>query len=252
MLALIAIATLQNRFPKWVNPAPNLAIGVVHATLHSPANSHEIGYSIYLPKGYRESTRKYPLLIFLHGAGGSETSDARVGGFTTVVEKAIAAKALPSCVVLFANGLMSGYRDSSDKKQFIETHVMKELIPHIEKTYRAGGRRDMRLISGFSMGGAGSCRLAMAYPEFFAGAVAWGGSVRDGDLEAVSRLFLGIGELDGFAKAEDFQSALKKEGVSFESVVLKGVGHDLGEYYSQTAHQGFGFVSQSLGKEAWK
>ena len=48
-----------------------------------------------------------------------------------------------------------------------ETTVIRELIPHIDATYRTVAERKGRAIEGFSMGGRGSTRLAMKYPEMF-------------------------------------------------------------------------------------
>jgi endo-1,4-beta-xylanase len=49
-----------------------------------------------------------------------------------------------------------------------ETTLIRELIPHIDATFRTIGERKGRAIEGFSMGGRGSTRLAMKYPEMFA------------------------------------------------------------------------------------
>ncbi len=48
-----------------------------------------------------------------------------------------------------------------------ETMIIKELIPHIDATYRTIADRKARCIEGFSMGGRGSTHLAMRHPEMF-------------------------------------------------------------------------------------
>ena len=58
----------------------------------------------------------------------------------------------------------------------IENYV-KELIPHIDKTYRTIARREGRCIEGFSMGGRGSTRLVMKYPEMFCSLFCQAGNV---------------------------------------------------------------------------
>jgi enterochelin esterase-like enzyme len=260
MLIVAAIIMQQASQPKWSNPRTDLAPGVIHAELKSKLNGVNVGYAIYLPKSYETSKKRYPLILFLHGAGGSETSDSGPGGFTAVVEKAVQAKAFPESVILFANGRMSGYRDHAEAKEYVESFLIKELIPHIEETYRTGGSRDMRALCGFSMGGAGSCRLSLNHPDFFAAAIAWGGSVREGDSKTISllkdksaelrkgdfRLFLGVGEKDDFAQATEFRGALEKAGIKHQYVVLPGIGHDLGAYYNQTAEAAFRFISPSI------
>ncbi len=194
-------------------------------------------------------------MVFLHGAGGNETSDAN--GFTGVLK---GVKGFPESVILFPNGRMSGYRDHPDKKEFIETHILDELLPYIEKTYRAGGRRDKRILAGFSMGGAGACRIALSHPDLFAGVVAWGGNggrepgptydALKANAEKLRkngfRLFMGVGENDQFAQGEAFPAALTAEKIQFERKVLPGIGHDLGAYYRLTAEDGFRFVAPGI------
>src|SRR5207253_3663414 len=47
--------------------------------------------------------------------------------------------------------------------------LIKELIPHIEKTYRAHAEPGARLVTGGSSGGWSSLWLQVAYPDFFGG-----------------------------------------------------------------------------------
>jgi endo-1,4-beta-xylanase len=66
------------------------------------------------------------------------------------------------------NGGKSGfYKDSYDGKYMGETTIIRELIPHIDATYRTIASRAGRCIEGFSMGGRGSTRLALKYPDMF-------------------------------------------------------------------------------------
>ncbi len=51
---------------------------------------------------------------------------------------------------------------------------MKEVIPHIDKTYRTIGKREGRAIEGFSQGGRGTTRIMFKYPELFCSAAPGG------------------------------------------------------------------------------
>ena len=64
-------------------------------------------------------------------------------------------------------GKTTMYKDSYDGKYMGETNIIRELIPHIDGTYRTIAARYGRCIEGFSMGGRGSTRLAMKYPDMF-------------------------------------------------------------------------------------
>ena len=71
-------------------------------------------------------------------------------------------------LVVFPNGLPQGmWCDSKDGTTPVETIVMKELLPHIDASFRTIATREGRLVEGFSMGGYGAARLGFKYPEVF-------------------------------------------------------------------------------------
>jgi enterochelin esterase-like enzyme len=152
----------------WVNtPKPeSLPAGVSHHTYHSQALGRDVGYCLYLPPGYEQDTAKrYPVIYSLHGAGGDETRSLLTA---EVLHEGIEAGRWPPMIVVFPNGgKRTLYKDSYDGKSPAETMVIKELIPHIDASYRTIAARNGRCIEGFSMGGRGATRLALKYPELF-------------------------------------------------------------------------------------
>jgi endo-1,4-beta-xylanase len=216
---------------------------MVHGTIDSPSMKRKIGFNIYLPPGYKDSKKKYPVVYFLHGASGSERS---AGQFGDLVSKSIADKTIGEVIYVFPNGgHYSRYRDWKTGNVKAETYIIKELIPHIDKTYRTIGTREGRAITGFSMGGEGSLRLALKYPDLFcaavpiAAAVDWGrekdGSPSAADIakknkEQLSKvgLLLICGKDDRLYRSnEKIAKDLKALGVKHEFVTLDGVAHDL-------------------------
>jgi enterochelin esterase-like enzyme len=152
----------------WVNvPAPGtLPPGVSHQRYASKSMGHNVGYCVYLPPGYEKNpTRRYPVIYSLHGAGGDETRGALAA---EVLHEGILAGHWPEMILVFPNGGKTTlYKDSHDGKSMAETTVIKELIPHIDANFRTIAARQGRCIEGFSMGGRGSTRLALKYPELF-------------------------------------------------------------------------------------
>lgn len=152
----------------WVNPpkAGSLPAGVTHHTYYSGSMRHDVGYLIYLPPAYNsEPARRYPVIYNLHGAGGNELHGQLAA---EVLQEGILAKRLPPMILVMPNGgKQTMYKDSADGKYMGETTIIRELIPHIDKTYRTIASRQGRAIEGFSMGGRGSTRLAMKYPDMF-------------------------------------------------------------------------------------
>jgi enterochelin esterase-like enzyme len=151
----------------WVNdPKPGqLPAGVSHHTYFSQSMKHDVGYCIYLPPDYAASGKRYPVIYNLHGAGGNELHSFEEA---VLLDAGIRSGKLPPMILVLPNGGKSTmYKDSYDGKFMGETTIIRELIPHIDGTYRTIAARNGRCIEGFSMGGRGSTRLAMKYPDMF-------------------------------------------------------------------------------------
>jgi enterochelin esterase-like enzyme len=120
----------------WVTaPVPELPTGVTHHTFRSDSMQRDVGYCIYLPPGYTaDKERRYPVIYHLHGAGGNETRSVYSA---SVLHEGILAGKLPEIIMVFPNGGRSTmYQDSGDGRFMAETMMIKELIPHIDQTYR--------------------------------------------------------------------------------------------------------------------
>jgi enterochelin esterase-like enzyme len=136
----------------------------------------EVGFNIYVPHGYEKGTQPYPVIYWLHGRGGTESSN---GYPLRYYIEALAAGKLPPMIVVFANGgSQSNFSDSFDGKYMGETTVIKELIPYIDEHYRTIRSREGRSIQGMSMGGHGAMRLGLKYPDMFTSIVAFAGGYR--------------------------------------------------------------------------
>lgn len=176
---------------RWVNPPADAPAGVTHHTFHSRCMDVQVGYNIYLPPGYEaETERRLPVVYFLHGSQGHESRSLHVAG---TLHAAIEAGQVQPMVMVFVNGgRNSGYMDSVDGTVRPETMIIKELVPHIDATYRTRADRTGRGIEGFSMGGGGALRLGLLYPEMFGSIVVYGAG--------------GMRELDDMPTAEDICS----------------------------------------------
>ena len=166
---LPAVVLAQSQPPTvWVN-APktgSLPVGVTHHTYRSASMKHDVGYLIYLPPGYAtQPAQRYPVIYNLHGAGGNELHGQLAA---EILHEGIVSKRWPPMVMVMPNGGKNTYyKDSADGILMGETTIIRELIPHIDQTYRTIADRKGRAIEGFSMGGRGATRLALKYPEMF-------------------------------------------------------------------------------------
>ncbi|MEP7293338.1 MAG: alpha/beta hydrolase-fold protein [Chloroflexota bacterium] len=130
-------------------------------------------YNIYLPVGYEESEVRYPVIYLLHGRGDDMYAWLTV---KPTLDQMIAEGDVPPMIAVMPDmpslERASYYVDTEyNGGELVESAFFNDLIPHIEATYRALSDRNARLVGGFSMGGYGAIRYAMAHPDSFAGAL---------------------------------------------------------------------------------
>jgi enterochelin esterase-like enzyme len=61
------------------------------------------------------------------------------------------------------------WADSKDGSSPVESVFVKELIPHVDDTFRTIASREGRILEGFSMGGYGAARIGFKFSQLFAG-----------------------------------------------------------------------------------
>lgn len=124
-------------------------------------------YEVYLPTGYDTSRLSYPVLYLLHGNGGAGHDWVDKGKVQSLADGLIASGDMPPAVIVMPDAGVTWY---VDRKEKMETAVIRDLFPEVEKNLRVLRSRDGRLIGGLSMGGYGSLRFVLKYPEMFAAA----------------------------------------------------------------------------------
>ncbi len=151
---------------------------IIHGTYHSKTLDRDRGYNIMLPPDYDENT-EYPVLYALHGYWGDEYSLLDQGDgsikFREVLGNLIAEGEAEPMIVVFPDIFChptkedcDGMNDDNNKAydRFNE-ELVKDLMPHIEKTYPVLKGRENTAITGFSMGGRESLYIGCKYPEKF-------------------------------------------------------------------------------------
>ena len=142
-------------------------------------------YSIYLPAGYDETDRSYPVLYLLHGAGDDHTGWVQFGQVQNIADRVIAEGLAGPMIIVMpdANTGVRGYFNDIQGNFNYEDFFFKELIPHIEKTYRVRSERRYRAVTGLSMGGGGTIFYSLHHPEMFAAAAPLSASTGNWELE---------------------------------------------------------------------
>jgi enterochelin esterase-like enzyme len=138
---------------------------------------------IYTPAGYEKSNQKYPVFYLLHGAGGDEDAWTNMGRAAQIMDNLIAQGKAKPMIVVMTNGNanqsgaqndvtnaplqgdpMAAYQKLAGK---FESHLVKDLIPFIEKNYNVLSGKDNRAIAGLSMGGMHTQTITNDNPGMF-------------------------------------------------------------------------------------
>jgi S-formylglutathione hydrolase FrmB len=120
-------------------------------------------YNIALPAKYDQTTDRYPVLYLLHGFTSNYTAWARLGAGDY-------ARAYDLIVVMpdVDNSWYVNWAKSEDgQKNAWEDFIIKDLIGHVDSTYRTIAKREGRAINGLSMGGYGGIMLGLRHPDMF-------------------------------------------------------------------------------------
>jgi predicted peptidase len=114
-------------------------------------------YLLYLPEGYGQKGKKWPLILFLHGAGerGDNLELVKRNGPPKLIEQG---KKFEFIIV----------SPQCPEKDWwpTKTDILIALLDEIESKYDVD--KDRVYLTGLSMGGFGSWTLGCSYPERFA------------------------------------------------------------------------------------
>jgi enterochelin esterase-like enzyme len=127
---------------------------------------------VYLPPSYAsEKNRRYPVVYFLHGYGVKAefywngqmtvpaTADKEMGDGT--VHEMILVH--PDAYTLYNGSMYSNSPTTGDW----ETFITRDLVDYIDSHYRTIANRESRGLAGHSMGGYGTLRIGMKYPQIY-------------------------------------------------------------------------------------
>jgi S-formylglutathione hydrolase FrmB len=141
------------------------AAEVRQATFESPALGTRVSYVVDLPASYDDSSKRYPVVYALHGLfEGAGFWERR--GLERELSRLRSNGAVPDLIVVAVDGGNSFFVNSSLGRY--EDLVTKDLIAHVESTWRVEPGREGRALLGVSMGGYAALRIAFTRPDLFA------------------------------------------------------------------------------------
>ena len=157
-----------------------------HGTVSHPwYDSKLLGYSrrltVYTPYGYEANPKKkYTVLYLLHGAGGDEEAWISMGRTAQILDNLIEKGLAEPMIVVMPNGnpgqqaartlgipeKQMNWRAPEFQNVYVRS-LCEEIVPFIEKNFRAIAKPASRAIAGLSMGGGHTISASILYPEMF-------------------------------------------------------------------------------------
>jgi len=232
---------------------------VSHPWYHSDILGMDRRLTVYTPYGYEKNTKKkYPVLYLLHGAGGDEEAWTSMGRTAQILDNLIEKGQAEPMIVVMPNGNANQAaartlnipekpmpnrwdREAFEKMSEAERDLVMngyvrslctEIVPFIEKNFRAIAKPSSRAIAGLSMGGGHTIQASILYPEMFdyICPLSAAGSATPEQIAALKKAgvklyFLACGNTDFlFQGAEEMHAKLLEQGLEHEYFVSDG-GH---------------------------
>jgi len=139
-------------------------------TFDSEALAGKATYGVFLPKDYdaeENRDREYPLVIWLHGMFEDHQRFYYRGG-GKMLDDLTGKGEVPEMIFVCPNGGRSSFYINGKKPgSAYEDLIDKDLVTHLQDTYRVSKQRSLRAITGVSMGGYGALKIAFKNPEAF-------------------------------------------------------------------------------------
>ena len=183
----------------------------------SNGETSEMNYLLYLPQAYETNEEKWPLLLFLHGAGerGDDLELVKVHGPPKMIAEG---EDFPFVVI----------SPQCPEGVWWSIETLHALIIEVVETHRIDTSRIY--VTGLSMGGYGSWGLAYTYPDLFAAAVpiCGGGEPEKAPLmkEIPTWVFHGAkDEAVPLERSQEMVDALEEAGGNVRFTIYPEAGH---------------------------
>lgn len=241
-------------------------------------------YCVYLPQGYADENRAFPVLYLLHGLTDTHTAWRDKGNVQSIAGGLVKDGKAQEMIIVMpdAGTTYDGYFNSEEWRY--EDFFFQEFIPHIESVYRTIPDRQHRAIAGLSMGGGGTTWYAIKHSEMFSSAYAMSAlmglvdnswitrdpdarrrvfmesAVANNNITAVEnatqelcariasvRWFVDVGDDDFlFDNNMDFIKAMRSKRIPYQLRVRDG-GHTW-QYWQEALRIALPFVSETFGE----
>jgi poly(3-hydroxybutyrate) depolymerase len=194
----------------------------------------EMEYALFVPSTY-DKAKKSPLVIALHGLGSNPQQMIRYPGLTDLAEKygfIVAAPMGYSSRGWYGQPIPRKFANKADPDnmpELSEKDVMN-VLAIVRKDYKVDDQRIY--LMGHSMGGGGTWHLALKHPEIWAALAPIAPAIfrPESDVAKIKHVpvILVQGEDDKLvpvARARRWAGEMKKQGMTYEYIEVKGGDH---------------------------
>ncbi len=175
-------------------------------------------YLLFLPRNYSAGGKRWPLILFLHGAGqrGDKLALVKEHGMAKIVEQR---PDFPFIVV----------SPQCPAEGWWSAEVLATLLDAVENKFRVDPKRIY--LTGLSMGGFGTWNLAMECPDRFAAIVPICGRGNPLLAHRIKHLPIWVfhgakDEVVPLSNSREMVRALRRHGAKLKFTIYPDVGHD--------------------------
>ncbi|ARK10565.1 alpha/beta hydrolase-fold protein [Fibrella sp. ES10-3-2-2] len=214
---------------------------------------------VYTPPGYDQNpAKKYPVYYLISGTTDTEENFFKVGKTNLILDNLLAEGKVKPMIIVMPYGNIAArvaeqkggskpadptVRDGADavkRANDFTTDLVSNVIPYVEKNYRAIANRENRAIGGFSRGGGQTLRAAFSNMDKFAYVCAYSSYLSPEEMERdykplvtnptdtnkkLKLLWVSVGKEDFLYKdTAAFMDYLKAKQLNYKSLITDG-GH---------------------------
>jgi enterochelin esterase family protein len=137
---------------------------------------------IYTPPGYDRGNTRYPVFYLLHGSGNIDSSWILTGRANLIMDNLIAEGKTKPMIIVNPLGYArpgvglapeavtpppAGGPGAGAGGGLFGKDLLEDVIPYVEKSFRALPGADNRALGGLSMGGGQTAAIGFSHPDLF-------------------------------------------------------------------------------------
>jgi poly(3-hydroxybutyrate) depolymerase len=209
-------------------PADEIKTGFQECVYRDATGDHK--YTLFVPAAYTPE-KKWPLLVFLHGAGarGTDNKLPRLGGLAPIVRDQAATfpflVVFPQCEDTESRLLLGWNSDTADGQRVFK------ILDQVEREFSVD--RSHEILTGGSMGGCGTWSLLAAHPERWSAGVVIAGDCNPAFAPQLAKVpvwvFHGIDDVAiPIENVRRLCNSVREAGGRATLTELKGMRHNIG------------------------